>query len=174
MKKVTTFVGIMLFVTSLSLLAGQPTGNYQKIEQFMADYYAAYNLYAQDAATIDLMDEYWAPEFLSMQYLPIPGCPLVMDLTTWKNFLVGAHLNMLEVLNLEELSIDTHKLTVVARLSIDFNDRSSGALILKIACIGFYNLKINKRHKLQMKCLKLYFADPYALMAISPGPPPGM
>jgi hypothetical protein len=171
MKKVTTFVGIMLFVTSLCIPAGQPTGNYQKIEQFMADYYAAYNQYAQDAATIDLMDEYWAPEFLSVQYLPIPGYPLVMNRTTWKNLLVSAHLNMLEILNPEEISIDTHKLTVVTRAIIDFKDRSSGDLILELSCIGFYNLKIDRNHKLKMTCLKLYFADPYALMAISPAPP---
>jgi hypothetical protein len=158
----------------MSVFAEKKTVNYKKVEQFIAEYYNAYNLYAQDMETIDLMDEYWAPEFVSMQYLPIPECPLIMDLTTWKYFLVGAHLNLLETLNLEEVSIDTKKLSVVARVNLDFNDRTTGALVLNVDCIAYYNLKVDKKNKIQIICLKLYLADPYALMAISPQPPAGM
>ena len=174
MKKVVCLVTLILFVSAPFVFAEKKTVNYKKVEEFMAAYYNAYNLYTQDAETMDLMDEYWAPEFISMQYLPVPDCPLIMDLTTWKFFLVGAHMNLLETLNLEELSIDTKKLSAVARVNIDFNDRTTGALVLKVDCIAFYNLKVNKQNKIQITCLKLYFADPYALMAISPGPPPGM
>lgn len=174
MKKVMCFVTLILFVMTFSAFAEKKTVNYKKVEEFMAEYYNAYNLYAQDAATMDLMDEYWAPEFVSMQYLPLPECPLIMDLPTWKFFLVGAHLNLLETLNLEELSIDTKNLSAVARVNIDFNDRMTGALVLNVDCIAFYNLKVNKKNKIQITGLKLYFADPYALMAISGGPPPGM
>ncbi len=173
MKKIICLGTLILFVSTLSVFPGKKTVNYKKIEQFIADYYNAYNLYAQDAETIDLMDEYWAPEFISMQYLPLPECPLIMDLTTWKNFLVAVHMNLLETLTVEELSIDTKRLSVVARLDIDFNDRTTGMLVLNVDCIGFYNLKVNKGNKIQITCIKLYFADPYALMAISPQPPTG-
>jgi len=175
MKK-TIFVTILiLLVTSMTVLPGE-TGkrhdSYHKVETFMEDYYRDYNLYAQDAQTIDLMDKYWAPEFISISFFPLPEYP-VFDLTAWKNFLVGVHLNLLETLTVDELSIDTKKLTVVARLAIDFHDRASGALVLHVDGIAFYNLKVGKKNKLKMTVLKLYFADPIALMAIS-GPPPGM
>jgi hypothetical protein len=138
----------------------------------MADYYRDFNLYAQDAATIDLMDEYWAPEFIAILFVPLPQYP-VFDLTTWKLFMVGVHLNLIETLTVDELSIDTKKLTVVARLAIDFHDRMTGELVLHVDGIAFYNLKVEKGDKLKMTGLKLYFADPEAVMGLA-GPPPGM
>ncbi len=175
MKK-TFFITILMMlvftVTALPGAAEKKTVNYQKVEQFMAEYYNAYNLYAQDAQTMDLMDEYWAPEFTSIQFLPLPE-PLVMDLFTWKNFLVFAHLNMIETLTLKELSIDTKNLSVTARVEITFIDRATGDLLLNLDCVGFYNLKVNKKNKIQITCLKLYFADPEALMALGP-PSTGM
>lgn len=166
------FAVLIVTVTTLPGDTENKTANYQKVEQFMADYYNAYNMYAQDASTIDLMDEYWAPEFTCIQYLPLPE-PLVMDLFTWKNFLVFAHLNVLETLTLKELSIDTKNLSAVARLSIDFNDRSTGALLLNVDCVGFYNFKIEKQDKIIITSLKLYFSNPEAMMAFGP-PPAGM
>jgi hypothetical protein len=159
-------------MTVLTGETGKRKVSYHKVEEFMEDYYRDYNLYAQDAATIDLMDEYWAPEFISIQFLPLPEYP-VFDLTTWKFFLVAVHLNLVETLTVDELSIDTKKLTVVARLAIDFHHRMTGELVLHVDAIAFYNLKVEKGHTLKMTCLKLYFADPEAVMAIS-GPPPGM
>lgn len=175
MKKTFFITILMLLVITVTAFPGDTekiTVNYQKVEQFMAEYYNAYNMYAQDAATIDLMDEYWAPEFTCIQYLPLPE-PLVMDLFTWKNFLVFAHLNVLETLTLKELSIDTKNLSVVARLSIDFNDRTTGALLLNVDCVGYYNIKVGKQNDIRITCLKLYFSNPEAMMAFGP-PPAGM
>lgn len=175
MRKKIFFTVLIVLVISLTLLPGKTTKrhvSYHKVEKFMEDYYNDYNMYAQDAQTIDLMDKYWAPEFLSIQFLPLPQYP-VMDLFAWKNFLVFVHMNLLETITVEELSIDTRNLTVVSRLSIDFNDRFSGALVLHVDAIAFYNLKVEKKNKLKMTFLKLYFANPEAVMAIS-GPPPGM
>lgn len=164
---------VLFLALTVSADTTKKTVNYKKVEQFMADYYNAYNLYSQDAETIDMMDEYWAPEFISTQFLPLPES-VIMDLTAWKNFLVMAHMGLLETLTLEELSVDTKKLSVVARVAIDFTDRVTGDLVLSIDCVGFYNLKVNKQNKIQITCLKLIFSDPAALMALAPGPPPGM
>lgn len=141
-----------------------------QVEAFMADYYAAYNLYAQDPQTIDLMDEYWAPEFVAVQYLPLPQYP-VMDLITWKNFMVFVHLNITETLVVEEMTIDTVGKSVSVRLAIDFNDRYTGELVLHVDAVAIYNLKLDEDKKLKMTALKLYFADPLAVMALSAPPP---
>jgi len=146
--------------------------SYQKIKQFMENYYTAFNLYAQDPQTIDLMDEYWAPEFLATQYIPVPQYP-VLDLVTWKNFMVYVHMNVKETLTVQEMSVDTQKLAVVARLSITFHYRATGELALKVDAIAYYNLKVDKRCKLKQTALKLYFADPISIMILS-GPPPNM
>lgn len=144
--------------------------SYHRVETFMEEYYLDYNQYAQDAETIDLMDKYWAPEFIHIPFLPVPVYP-VMDLPAWKSFLIGIHLNLLETLTVDEMSIDTKKLTAVARLTIEFHDRITGYLVLHIDGIAFYNLKVEGRGKLKMTGMKLYLSDPAALMQIS-GPPP--
>jgi hypothetical protein len=172
MKKIfITLLAVMVIaVALLPAKSVKKHSKYAQIEQFMSDYYTAYNLYAQDAPTIGLMDQYWAPEFLSVQYLPLPQYP-VMDLVTWKNFMVFVHLNIKETLKLEEISIDTETLNVVARINIDFNDRVTGALVLNIDAVGFYNLKIDENKKLWITGLKLFFANPAAIMQLSAPPP---
>lgn len=176
MKKTIVITVLILLLASTNFLQAQEACvkkvKYFDIESFMDKYFTAYNLYAQDAPTMDKMDLYYAPEFLSIQYLPLPQYP-VMDRTTWKNFLIYAHLNVTETLNVDELSIDCETLTATARLSINFNDRASGQLALHVDAIAFYNLKTDKKGRLSITTLKLYFSDPQSVMALS-GPPPGM
>ena len=133
MKKPIFFTIIILLVTSAAVLTGE-TGKrnvcFHKVQAFMEEYFSDYNLHAQDAATIDLMDKYWAPEFISIQFLPLPEYP-VFDRTTWKYFLVGLHLELIETLTMDELSIDTKNLTAVARLTIDFHHRMTGEPVLR-------------------------------------------
>ncbi len=176
MRKKIVVIILVLLVSSMTVVMAEAGKKkevcYRQVEKFMADYYHDYNLYAQDAGTIDLMDKYWAPEFIHISYLPVPQYP-VFDLTAWKNFLVGVHLNFIETLTVDEMSIDTRNLTVVARATIEFHERASGNLVLHLDGIGFYNLKLDENNKLKMTFLKLYTSNPEALMALS-GPPPGM
>lgn len=172
MKKSVIVTLIVCFIIGTGILPAKTVKKikHEDVKAYMYEYFSAFNQYAQDAATIDKMDKYWAPEFIAVQYLPLPQYP-VMDLVTWKQFMVFVHLNILETLNVDELSIDTENLTVTARLNISFNDRASGALVLNIDALAFYNLKVDKKKNLQITTLRLYFADPYAVMALS-GPPP--
>jgi len=171
-KVVFVVLFCMIFVTAAQT-ENPGTTSFKKIEAFMHEYYNAYNLYAQDMETIDQMDEYWAPEFVSIQYLPIPQYP-VMNLAAWKMFLVAAHSGLKETLTVTEMSIDTKNLSVICRIAINFSDRVTGATVLNVDGVGFYNLKLIKGNKIMITELKLYFSDPGALMAIAPGPPPDM
>ncbi|MCU0288036.1 MAG: hypothetical protein MUF15_16785 [Acidobacteria bacterium] len=175
MKKMVSISILFLLVCLQAVFPGQEAKKgvgYRQVEQFMESYFIDYNQYAQDAATIDYMDKYWAPEFIHIPYLPVPEYP-VMNLPAWKNFLIGLHLQLLETLTVDEMSIDTKKLSVTARLKIDFHDRLTGGLVLHLDGIAFYNLKVGERGKLKMTGMKLYVSDPLALMQLS-GPPPGM
>jgi hypothetical protein len=173
-KKIVVAILIVLVSSMTVLMAegGKKKACYNQVEKFMIDYYYDYNLYAQDAATIDLMDKYWAPEFIHISFLPLPQYP-VFDLIAWKYFLVGLHMNFIETLTVAEMTIDTQNLTVVTRVIIDFHDRATGGLVLHLDGIAFYNLKLDENNKLKMTFLKLYTANPEALMALF-GPPPGM
>jgi hypothetical protein len=48
---------------------------YDEIVTWMKDYFATYNLYAQDAATVHKMDTYFAPDLRFMPYMSIFGGP---------------------------------------------------------------------------------------------------
>ncbi len=175
MKKTMYATILILLVSAMAVFPAHEKKrnvSYHRVETFMEGYYLDYNQYAQDAETIDLMDKYWAPEFIHIPFLPVPVYP-VMDLPMWKSFLVGMHLYLLETLTVDEMSIDTKKLTVATRAKIAFHDRMTGNLVVQIDCIGFYNLKVDGKGKLKMTGMKLYLADPEALMVLS-GPPPGM
>lgn len=169
MKK-ATFILTLIFaaftMTAFADICEKKGISYKKIEMFMEEYYNAYNLYAQDSETIDLMDEYWAPEFIAISYFPLPKYP-TFDLIAWKNFLVTIHFDFLETLFCDELSIDTKKMTTVSRLTISFYDRYSGQLVKKVDGIGYYDLKVCKRRNIKITKLRLFFSDPSALMELA-------
>lgn len=169
MKKTILILTLILAVFTVTVFADrcEKKGiNYKRIEMFMEEYYIAYNQYAQDSGTIDLMDEYWAPEFIAIAYFPLPNYP-TFDLVSWKNFLVTVHLDFLETLYCDELLIDTKKMTAVSRLSIYFYDRYSGQLVKKVDGIGYYDLKVCKSRNIKITKLRLFFSDPSALMELA-------
>ena len=171
MKRATLFTTLVLglFVFAGAVSADETVkGNTssRKVVEFMDNYYDTYNKYGQDAESIDMMDEYWAPEFMVVVYFPLPEYP-TMDLFTWKHFLVGAHTHAIETIHCEELSVDTENKTAVSRIVIEFHDRSTDALLLKTDGIGFYNFKVDKKNRLKMTRLRLYFADPALMMQLS-------
>lgn len=168
-KKVIFIIILTLLAASLAIAAPQHAG-YVKIKLFMDNYYKAFNRYAQDPETIDLMDEYWAPEFLALQYLPLPQYP-VLKLPAWKQLMVFVHSQVRETLTVQELIIDPAALAVAARLRIQFHYRASGALALTVDAVAQYQLKVDRRCKLKQTALHIFFADPVAVMELS-GPPP--
>jgi len=149
---------------------GSGNKRYKKMEEFILSYYEAYNTNSQNPETMDLMDEYWAPEFVSVQYMPLPENPQ-MDLTTWKQFLLAVHGQMEEEITHHEMAIDTENLKIVCRLSFAFTNRQTGQLALDVEGLGFYTLKEEDGKYLITK-LQLYVADPAAILALFPGPPP--
>ncbi len=169
MKKtflVTTLILVVITGTAWADSAEKKTINYKKVEAFMNDYYYACNLYMQDAETIDKMDKYWARDFIVTSYLPLPEYP-VMDLNTWKNFLVGIHIDVIETLYCLELSIDIENMTVVSRLISEFKDRYTDELLLTVDCIDFYEFKVNKKNKIKLTSLKIFFSNPEAIINLT-------
>jgi hypothetical protein len=170
MKKLGILVFMFIWVLSGMNVAAEchqatKTANQKKIVEFMKSYYEAYNQYAQDAETIDLMDNYWAQEFTSVAYLPVPEYP-ILDLQNWKNFLVYGHMFALERLESRELVIDRKHMKVVSRINIKHLDRFSGALVLQLQGIGIYDLKTDANNNLKITRMKFFCSNPLALMEL--------
>lgn len=173
MGKKRLFVFALIMIFAIGMISAESLNerktSHKKIELFMADYYSAYNNYAQDMETMDLMDDYWAPEFIVTIFFPVPQYP-TMNLEYWKRFLVMAHLQAKERLVSEGLAIDTKKMTVTSELFVGFYDRNSDELLYQVDGVGIYKLKADTEGKLYITGLKLFFSDPNGLMEFSTPP----
>lgn len=171
MKKLVIFVFMLIWVLNGLSIAGncQHTAtkkmNQKKVVEFMKNYYKAYNQYAQDAETIDMLDSFWAPEFVAVAYFPLPEYPR-MDLEFWKGFLVMGHLQALEKLESEEIIVDTQKMKVVIKVNVKHFDRFSGALLLELQGVGMYDLKIDANNSLKITSMKFFCSNPMGLMEL--------
>lgn len=141
------------------------TINYKKVEEFVDVYYDDFNLHGQDPETIDMMDKYWAPEFVAVAYFPTPQYP-TMDLAAWKHFILSTHVDLLEILTCKHLSVDTKKLTFTSLFKMELFDRHTGAEILTMDTLALYTFKVGKQNDIKITSIKLFVPDPYTLMAI--------
>lgn len=168
MKKTLFFATLVLLIVTLTLpveATEVKRFKYKKVIEFMEDYYVTFNNYGQSADTIDVMDQYWAPEFVAVFYFPLPE-NLEMDLINWKSWIVSSHESIKEVLICQELSVDSRKMTVVSRFKAEFYDRVTGEILIRVDAIGFYTLKVDRNNNFLITNLKLFAADPAALMEI--------
>lgn len=161
----TTLILVVIAAAAWADSAEKQTINYKRIVEYFEIYYDDFNVYGQDAETIDLMDAYWAPEFTATAYFPVPVYPK-MDLDGWKMFILSTHVNMREILTCEELSIDTKKLTVASRFLMELFDRQTGEKIIQMDSIGIYTLKVGQHHDIKITDLKLFASDPVTLMKL--------
>lgn len=145
--------------------------NQRKIESFMKNYYSAYNNLAQDFETIDQMDTYWAPEFQVVIYFPFPEYP-VLDLQSWKMFLVQGHLTVKESLLPTETVIDTKNMKVTSKMDVIHSSRDNNEVVIHLDGVGIYDLKVDGNNKLKITKLQFFCSDPMALMELYNMMPP--
>ncbi len=170
MKKVTLIAIIICLVLPLGIFAENTDStklraNQRKIESFMKNYYNAYNQLAQDFETIDMMDEYWAPDFQVVIYFPFPEYP-VLDLQTWKMFLASGHLTIKETLIPTETVIDTRSMKVTSKLKVTHTERNNNELVVALEGVGIYDLEMDSSNNLRIVKMQFFCSNPMALMEL--------
>ena len=136
--------------------------NYKKIKTFMEEYFKAYSSYAQDSETMPKMNKYWSRDFVTTAFIRLKdgSYPCVIGpRSTWQEFLIKGHLNILETLKPKEIIIDEKEKKVAVLLEIKKYDRKSNELICTLDSIGCYPL-INEDNLIKIKNLDLCFGDP--------------
>ncbi len=176
MKKLTLIAIIVCMVLPMGIFgenidSKELKANQRKIESFMKNYYNAYNNLAQDFETIDMMDEYWAPEFQVVIYFPFPEYP-TLDLQTWKMFLAQGHLTVKETLIPTETVIDTKNMKATSKLKVKHTERNNNELVVALDGVGIYDLKVDGNNKLKIVKMQFFCSDPMALMELYNMMPP--
>jgi hypothetical protein len=170
MKKLTLIAIIVCLVIPMGIFGADTDSkiikaNQKKIESFMKDYYHAYNNLAQEFETIDMMDEYWAPEFQIKIYFPFPEYP-VLDLQTWKMFLAQGHISIKETLVPTETVIDTKTMKVTTKMDVKHNDRNGNELLIHLDALVIYDLKVDAGNNIKITKMQFFCSNPNAMMEL--------
>lgn len=137
--------------------------DYDKIKEFMDEYFKDYSQYAQDQETMPKMDKYWTPDILVTAYFQLKGgeYPLQFrDRKAWQDFLVEGHLKIWETLIPTEIMIDTTRLMSTSMLKVKKYDRENDKELCNLDGIGYYRLVLNEDNSLQIKSLDFFTGDP--------------
>ncbi len=127
----------------------------------MEAYCQDYDTLAQEAETVDVLDKYCTPDFVSTAFMSMKGQPYpfcVEGLEAWKHFLVEGHKTVVEDFIPEDLFVDPIKMTAVARLRIKKFDKQSGEQLLDADALGCYQLT-RKYGQLRMSSLQFFTGD---------------
>jgi hypothetical protein len=139
---------------------------YQRIKQFMEEYFESYSKYAQDEENMPKMDIFWTEDFKTTAYMQLKDdvYPLQFhDRKTWQDFLIEGHLKIIEILKPTDVMIDTEEMKVAAKLLIQKFDRDSGKKLCNLDGLGYYTLKELESGNLILESLDFYCGDPAQL-----------
>lgn len=134
---------------------------YEEIKAFMKAYCRDYDTLAQEADTVDVLDKYCTPDFVSTAFMSMKGqsYPFCLEgLEAWKRFLVEGHKTVVEDFIPEDLFVDPIKMTAVARLCIKKFDKHSGQQLLAADAVGCYQLT-RMDGQLRMSSLQFFTGD---------------
>jgi hypothetical protein len=136
---------------------------YEQINEFMEKYFADYDLYAQEAGTMNRMDQYWAPDIVVIAYMQLKNGQYPLKLENrkqWQDFLIDGHRNVRDAMTPREIIIDEKLLKVAALLNIKKFDLSSGKQLCDLDGLGYYTLVVENGNSLRIIRLDFFCGDP--------------
>ena len=131
---------------------------YDEIAQWMKDYFATYNLYAQDAATVHAMDKYFAPDLRFMPYMSVFGGPDAGH-TSSEDFyqMLTGHPDDYEQFEVLDIFVDAERLVAVAFLIATIFDSKTDEVLVKKHYLPLYELAIDDNDTLKIKTIRFFW-----------------
>lgn len=131
---------------------------YAEIVQWMKDYFAAYNLYAQDAATVHRMDEYFAPDLRFMPYMYIFGGPEAGHHTSEDFYrMLTSHPDDYERFEVLDIFVDVERLVAVAFLIARIYSSKDDELLVQKHYLPLYELALDDQGRLKIKTIRFFW-----------------
>jgi len=134
------------------------TPTYDQIVQWMKDYFAAYNLYAQDAGTVHCMDEYFAPDLKFMPYMHVFGGP-ENAITSSEDFyaMLTGHPDDYEQFEVLDIFVDAERMVAVAFLIARIYSTKDDTLLVEKHYLPLYELIVDGEDKLKIKTIRFFW-----------------
>ncbi len=131
---------------------------HDEIVQWMKDYFTTYNLYAQDAATVHRMDEYFAPDLRFMPYMHVFGGPEAA-ITSAEAFyrMLTSHPDDYERFEVLDIFVDEKRLVAVAFLIARIFSTKTNGLLVQKHYLPLYELILDNEGKLKIKTIRFFW-----------------
>lgn len=131
---------------------------YAEIVQWMKEYFATYNQYAQDAATVHRLDDYFAPDLRFMPYMYLFGGPEAghHSREDFYRMLTG-HPDDYEQFEVLDVFVDEQRLVAVAFLVARIYDSRSHELLVQKHYLPLYELQLDDNGRLQIKTIRFFW-----------------
>jgi hypothetical protein len=120
----------------------------QEIIQWMRDYFATYNKYAQSADTVHEMDRYFAPDLRFIPYMYLFGGP------------DGGHTSresFYEQFEVLDIYVDERRLVAVAFLIATIRDTKTDEVLVQKHYLPLYELIVDDNDELKIKTIRFFW-----------------
>ncbi len=131
---------------------------YDQMIQWMKDYFVTYNLYAQDAATVHHMDEYFAPDLKFMPYMYVFGGPEhpIEGTEAFYAMLTG-HPDDYEQFEVLDVFVDAERMVAVAFLIARIYATADDRLLVEKHYLPLYELAQNDDGALKIQAIRFFW-----------------
>ena len=130
---------------------------YEEMVKFMNDYFSAYNTYAQNAATVHRMDDYYVPDVVFVPYVASFGGPnnaLTKREDFYRTFI--DHPARYEQFAGYEIAVDERKMVAAVLINAVLYESGTDRELLKKDYLVRYDLGLDVKNRLKIKKI-LYF-----------------
>ena len=148
---------------------------YDEIVQWMKDYFATYNLYAQDKATVNRLDQYFAADMVFIPYMNVFGGPgaAVTGSEEFYKTLTG-HPDDYERFEVLDIFVDADRMVAVAFLMARIYSTKDDSLLVQKHYLPLYELALDDEGSLKIKTIRFFWeASPPEVDAHYSGAPKG-
>jgi hypothetical protein len=131
---------------------------YDQMVQWMKDYFATYNLCAQDAATVHRMDEYFAPDLRFMPYMSVFGGPEAGHHTSEDFYaMLTGHPDDYEQFEVLDIFVDAERMVCVAFLIARIYSTKDDRLLVQKHYLPLYELALDDEDRLKIKTIRFFW-----------------
>jgi hypothetical protein len=126
--------------------------------QWMKDYFATYNEYAQDGATVHELDQYFAPDLTFIPYMNVFGGPSAAIMGREDFYLtLTTHPDDYEKFEVLDIFVDEERMVAVAFLIARIFNTKTDELLVQKHYLPLYELFIDDEDRLKIKTIRFFW-----------------
>jgi hypothetical protein len=127
---------------------------YEYLQNWIKEYFEAFNQYGQSPDTVHRMDEYFAPDFEFRPY--VAAITPVKGRKEWYK-VITSHPSGYEKLTPEDIVIDERRMVFVARIKAEIMDSKTKEVLVTKRYFANYPLELDENNKVKIKRLEFFW-----------------